>query len=74
MTYGPKAGKTTKEEKQALWMFERKIERKIYGPVEEGTWWRVRTNKEVKDILERTDIVKFIKSLRLGWSGRVKRM
>jgi len=38
-------------------MFERKIERKIYGPVEEGTWWRGRTNKEVKNILQRTDIV-----------------
>jgi len=33
MTYWPEAGKTTKEETQALRMFERKIERKIYRPV-----------------------------------------
>ena len=74
MTSGPEAGKTTKEETQALRMFERKIERKIYGPVEEGTWLRVRTNKEIKDVLQRTDIVKFIKSLRLRWYGHLKRM
>jgi hypothetical protein len=74
MTYGPEAGKTTKEETQALRMFERKIERKIHGPIEEGMWWTVRTNKETKDVLQRADIVKFIKSLRLRWYGHVKRI
>jgi hypothetical protein len=72
MTYGFEPGTTTKEETQALRMFERKIERKIYGPVKEGAWWRTRTNKEEKDILQTTDIVKFIISLRQRWDGHVK--
>jgi hypothetical protein len=76
MNYGSEPGTTTKEETQALTMFERKIERKIrvYGPVKEGSRWRTRTNKEKKDILQKTDNVKFIKSLRLRWYGHVKRM
>jgi hypothetical protein len=74
MTYGPEAGKTTKEETKALRMFERKIERKIYRPIEEVTWRRVRTNKDIKNILQRTGIVKFIESLRLRCYGHVKRM
>ena len=74
MTYGSETGTTTKEDTNALRMFERKFENKICGPVIEGTRWRIRTNKEIKDISQRTDIVKFIKSLRLRWYGHVKRM
>jgi len=70
MTYWPEAGKTIKEETQALRMFERKIERKIYGPKYMDERWRVRTNKEIKDILQRTDIVKLIKipPTKMVWS------
>jgi hypothetical protein len=51
-----------------------KIVRKIYGPVKEGESWRIRTNKEIEDILEGADIVKSIKSLRLRWCGHTGRM
>jgi hypothetical protein len=34
----------------------------------------IRTNKEIEDILEGTDIVKFIKSLRSRWFGHIERM
>jgi hypothetical protein len=34
--------------------------------------WRIRTNNYIKEMLE--DTVKFVKSLRLRWSGHVERM
>jgi hypothetical protein len=49
----------------ALRVFERKIAREICGPLKEGGRWVIITNKEVKDISQGADIVKFIKSLRL---------
>ena len=50
----------------------RLFEWKVCGPLE-GELWGIRTNKEM-DILQGADIVKFIKSLRLRWYGRVERM
>jgi hypothetical protein len=55
-------------------IFERKIVRRIYGPINEGESWRIRTNKEIEDISEGADIVKFIKSLRSRWCGHTERM
>jgi ribosomal protein S28E/S33 len=50
-----------------LRIFERKILRKIYGPVQEGdtSIWRIRNNGELKGSINREDIVKFIKSQRI---------
>jgi hypothetical protein len=64
----------TSEEMNALRIFERKIVRRIYGPINEGESSRIRTNKEIEDKLEGADIVKFIKSLRLRWCGHIERM
>jgi hypothetical protein len=47
-----------------LRIFKRKTVRKLYGPVKEGGCWGIR-NREIKDILQREDIVKCIKSFRL---------
>jgi hypothetical protein len=58
----------------ALGIFEKKIVRRIYGTINEVESWRIRTNKEIKDILEEADIVKFIKSFRLRWCGHIERM
>jgi hypothetical protein len=46
----------------------------MYGPKKEGDSWRMRTNKEIKDILQEVDIVKCIKSSRIRWHGHVERM
>jgi hypothetical protein len=64
----------TSEEMNALRIFERKIVRGIYGPINEGESWRIRTSKEIEDILEGAGIVEIIKSLRLRWCGHTERM
>jgi hypothetical protein len=64
----------TLEEMNALRIFERKIVRIIYSPINERESWSIRTNNEIEDILEGADIVKFIKSLRLRWCGHIERM
>jgi hypothetical protein len=64
----------TSEKMNALRIFERNIVRRIYGPINEGESWRVRTNKVIEDILKGEDIVKFIKSLRLRCFGYIERM
>jgi hypothetical protein len=74
LSYVSETWTLTVKEMNALRMSERKIIRKIYGPIKEGDSWRIRTNKEVKDILQGADIVKFIKSSRIRWYGHVERM
>jgi hypothetical protein len=43
---------TTMEEERVLAVFERKILRKIYGPVKEKELWRIRRNDELEDIIK----------------------
>jgi hypothetical protein len=47
----------------ALRVFERKIVRKLYGPIKEEEKWRIRTSNRVKDILQGASIAKFINLL-----------
>jgi hypothetical protein len=49
------------EEEGALAVFERKILRKIYGPVKENESRRIRQNCELEDIIKGENIVRFIK-------------
>jgi hypothetical protein len=58
----------------ALRIFERKVIRKMYGPVCEDSAWRVRANSEINSLLQGEDIVRQTKSLRLSWLGHVERM
>jgi hypothetical protein len=44
LTYGAETGAATESELQKLLIFERKILRKIYGPVKDRDNWRIRTN------------------------------
>ncbi|PSN48515.1 hypothetical protein C0J52_14066 [Blattella germanica] len=44
----------------------------IYGPVcGNNGEWRIRTNRELEQLMKNEDIVRFIKSRRLAWMGHV---
>ena len=58
---------------QKLMIFERKILRKIFGPTkEENGLWRIKTNEELDELIKRKNIIRFIKSQRLKWLGKVR--
>jgi len=75
VTYGCEAWTLTNRDEQHLRISERRILRKIYGPVqsEDGSW-RIRMNYELNELIGNADIVRFIKSRRIAWLGHVMRM
>jgi len=75
VTYGCEAWTLTNRDEKHLRIFERRILRKIFGPVqnEDGSW-RMRINYELKELTGNADIVRFIKRRRIAWLGHVMRM
>jgi len=69
---GAEAWKLTKKE-HALLIFERKIFR-IYGPKYEKGEWKSRTNRELEEMSEGENIVKWIKGQRISWLGHLEIM
>jgi hypothetical protein len=54
--------------------FERKIIRRIYGPVKERDQWRcIRINMELLYLFKEPRLSVVIRIARLGWAGRVAR-
>jgi hypothetical protein len=52
----------TQSSKERVAIFERKILRRIFGPVcENYLCWRLRYNKELHKLLDGLDIIKYIK-------------
>ena len=74
VTYGSESWTLTMEEERALAVFEKKILRKIYGPVKENELWRIRRNDELEGIIKGENIVRFIKWQRIRWLGHIQRM
>jgi hypothetical protein len=64
----------TKSDENLLRIFERKILRKIYRPIQERDTWRSRDNEGLNRSINREDIVKFIKAQRIRWLGQVKKL
>jgi len=65
VTCGSELWTLTVGEERALAVFERKILRKIYGPVRENELWRIRRNDELEAITKGENIDRFIKCQRI---------
>ena len=50
-----------KEAENILRRFERKIIRRIDGPVRQEMEWRTRNNEEIDNILRKEDIFRFVR-------------
>lgn len=74
VTYGVEAWVLTKRDELMLNTWERKILRKIYGPVQEEGIWRIRMNSELYVLYGEPTIVAEIKSSRIRWLGHLERM
>jgi len=59
---------------QMLRTFERKILRRIYGPVQDQGHWRTRRESEIYNLYKVLIIVNDIKIRSTGWAGHIMRM
>lgn len=73
LTYGSENWIINKDTERKLVTFENKILRKIFGPTFEKGEWRIKHNKEIRDLYKEPDIVGEIKSGRLRWIGHILR-
>ncbi|RLU25142.1 hypothetical protein DMN91_003234 [Ooceraea biroi] len=73
-TYSSETWTLTQETRSRVDCFERKVLRRIFGPVREGDEWRIRRNRELMELLQEPHLSVHIRLLRLGWFGHVRRM
>lgn len=73
LLYGAEVWTLTKQTQKKLIIFENKILRRIYGPIFEEGIWRIRTNREIRNLYRRPDIVAVVRSRRIRWLGHVRR-
>jgi hypothetical protein len=74
LTYGSERWPLTRKDVSTLQIFERRIFRRIYGPIRENGIWRLRYNHELYKLYNEPDIVKVIKVGWLRWLGHLFRM
>jgi len=74
VTYLSETWTLTAKDENNLRIFERQILRKIFGPVNIDSVWRIRNNMEIDNIIEGADIVRFIKAQRIKWLGHIQRL
>lgn len=75
VTYGSESWCMSKEHERQLAGFERKILRRIFGPIQvQENFWRIRYNHELMALYNEPDILNFIKVGRLRWTGHAIRM
>jgi hypothetical protein len=76
LTYASETGTLTKRDRKQLNIFERKVYRRILGPVydNEKENWRILTNKQICVRVKNPTIIETIRLNRLRWFGHVQRM
>ena len=74
ITYSSETWTLTAKDENNLCIFERRILRKIFGPVNNDSIWRIRNRMEIDKLTEGADIVRFIKAQRIKWLGHTQRM
>jgi len=51
------------------------FERKIFGPtIEDNGNWKIKTNKELDELIKHRSIINYVKAQRLSWFGHIIRM
>jgi len=56
-------------------VFEKKILRKIFGPTKEDNGnWRIKTSRQLDELIKHRNIIDYIKAQRLSWFGHINRM
>jgi len=77
LTYASETWTLTKRDRKQLNIFERKVYRRILGPVydNEKEIWKILTNKEIYARVKKTYYNReTVRLNRLGWFGHVQRM
>ncbi|XP_051859298.1 uncharacterized protein LOC127565328 [Drosophila albomicans] len=74
LLYGAECWTVTQSDAAALGVFERKILRKIFGPICVDDVYRIRYNHELYELYGDVDVASRVKSQRLRWLGHVARM
>ena len=66
----------TNRERQKANIFERKVYRRILGPVydNEKENWRILTNKEIYASVKKPTVIETVRLNRLCWFGHVQRV
>ena len=60
---------------QKLSLFERKILRKIFGSTKAANGvWRIKTNKELDELIKHRNIINYVKAQRMSWFGHINRI
>jgi hypothetical protein len=60
--YSSEISTVTAKDENNTRIFERQILRKIFGPLNIDSIWRIRNNMETDKLIEAADIVRFIKA------------
>lgn len=73
LTYVCATWAKTKGDDEKLRLFERKILRKMYGPVFNNTEqkWEIRTNAQLYQLHKKEDMVQFTRGTRIEWAGHI---
>jgi hypothetical protein len=76
LTYESETWTLTKRDRKQLNIFERKVYKRILGPIydNEKENWRILTNKEICARVTKPTIIETIRLNKLHWFGHVQRM